>query len=168
MPHLCCSFTDCGRPVFVKKTLLGPLCNGHYKQLKQLLKKGVKVVDLKLTPLRKYTPRVRATTNWERTCLGPGAKMDATCGRPCWGSHDYCQSHQRQIWDGKKPAALEPIRHYDFQIDKQCNEDGCEDPAKARGKCARHYSQYRNRLRKQRKEQTSGQDQREASAAAHA
>lgn len=156
MPQCTCSFEGCDRPVFVKKTPLGPLCNGHYKQYKQLIKKGQ---PLQLTPLRKYTPR-SLPVNGEKRCAGPGTD-DQACGRPCWGAHDYCQSHQRQIWDGAKPDELTPIRHYSFQINQTCDE--CDEPAKARGKCARHYSQYRNKLRKQ-KEHANAQSQKEAGA----
>lgn len=48
-----CSFEGCGRTAFVVKTSLGPLCQGHYAQLRRLFREGRPIV---LAPLRGYHP----------------------------------------------------------------------------------------------------------------
>lgn len=129
-----CSFPNCDKPIFVKKTSIGSLCNGHYKQYKKLIREGKPLSEMK--PLRQYKPREIGKDT--KICRVDG------CGRPVWGKYDYCQSHQRQIWKGIKPENLQPIRDYQFQINQICSIEGCDEPAKAKGLCAKHYSKYRN------------------------
>jgi hypothetical protein len=133
-----CNFPGCCKPVFVKKTCVGSICNGHYKQLNKCLGAGQKPV---LTPLRSYSPRPK---EGQVNCIWQDDD-GVQCQRPCWGNHDYCQSHQRQKWSGD---TLKPIRNYNFQIGNICSKEDCNEPAKAMGLCARHYSKYRNDLRK--------------------
>jgi len=118
-----CSFTDCDKQVFVKKTTHGPLCNGHYAQYKK---------GRALTPLRGYSPRALAKDH----SICP---VD-DCGRPSWHKTGFCQSHKKQDppLDGQ---AYTPIREYSFQNGKECKVVGCAKPTKSRGYCATHYRQ---------------------------
>jgi len=116
-----CSFTDCDKPVFVKKTEHGPLCNGHYAQCRK---------GRPLTPLRGYRPRAVAKEH----AICP---ID-DCNRPSWHKTGYCQSHKKQIQAGDKPS---DIRSYKFQEGAECEIAGCSKPAKSRGYCASHYRQ---------------------------
>lgn len=121
-----CSFPGCGRPVFVKRTSHGPLCNGHYAQMRR---------KQPLKPLRDYKRQDQSSNQYD-ICPFPG------CGRPSWHKHGYCQTHQRQLWaaDGDT-SQLKPIRRHESQIDKQCKYPGCDKPAKSRGYCSKHYRQ---------------------------
>lgn len=130
-----CSFKGCDKPVFVKKTDIGPLCNGHYKQYMQAKKAGQKP---KLKELRKYKPKKEITN--AKKCKWVNPKTEEQCERPTWGASDYCQSHERQKQAGEE---LHEIREYNFQIGKTCSKSNCKEPAKAKGLCAKHYSEMR-------------------------
>lgn len=141
-----CSFPDCGKPVFVQRTSLGPLCDGHYRQFKILLKKGLPLV---LKPLRDYfsTPK---TSDPSQCCQVkiPDPQDPAktyVCGRPCWGKNAYCQSHQRQLDHGEP---FRPIRNWTRQVSVTCQAEGCQESPKVRGYCSRHYNQTRNQKQK--------------------
>ena len=116
-----CSFTDCDKVVFVKKTDHGPLCNGHYAQYKK---------GQPLAPLRGYNPR--SATKDHAIC-----PVD-DCDRPSWHKTGYCQSHKKQIQTGDEPSE---IRNYKFQEGNNCEVAGCDKPSKSRGYCGSHYRQ---------------------------
>lgn len=147
-----CSYEGCTKPVFVKKTSAGPLCNGHYRQFKRLIERGQPLSEMK--PLREYKPRPRG--KGEKSCYA------THCSRPTWGRYKYCQSHQRQIWEGVDPKDLKEIREYSFHLNKNCQVENCNEPIKARGFCSQHYSQYRN---SQSKEDTKPNDRESAEKA---
>lgn len=123
-----CSFEGCECPIFVKETSLGPLCNGHYRQFKRLLAAHK---PLELTPLREYKNRVADPNT--KICRFDG------CGRPAWGPHQFCQSHVKQLWSGKKANELEPIREWE-RGGSTCSIDGCDNPVKAKQLCSKHYN----------------------------
>lgn len=114
-----CAHTGCDKPVFVKKTKVGALCNGHYAQYKK---------GKPLTNLRDYAPRELEEGHGE--CTEPG------CDRPSWHKVGPCQTHRRRTWDNDK---AKEIRDYSFQMGKECDEPGCSTPSKSGGKCAKHY-----------------------------
>lgn len=114
-----CSYKGCPKPVFVKKTPIGGLCNGHYAQFRK---------GKPLSPLRSYNPRRVPDTH--SVCPVPG------CKRPSWYSQGYCQSHYRQRSDGSE---VSEIRNYEFQMGKTCRVPGCTKPAKSKGHCSTHY-----------------------------
>ena len=116
-----CSFPDCNKPVFVKDTPHGPLCNGHYAQHGK---------GKPLTPLRAYSPR--KVTEEHGLCPIEG------CKRPSWHKAGYCQSHKKQVQAGEDPTE---IRGYRFQQGDSCKIPGCSKAAKSRGYCASHYRQ---------------------------
>jgi len=115
-----CSFLDCDKQVFVKKTDSGPLCNGHYAQHRK---------GHPLSALRGYQPRT----------LPDGHSMCPIeeCDRASWHKTGYCQSHKKQgVKDGVSPRH---IRGYNFQNGTRCKIAGCTKPSKSRGYCASHY-----------------------------
>ena len=121
-----CSFSDCGRPSFVKHTDIGPLCNGHYAQFRR---------GKELAPLRGYKHQAGADSNHDKCPV-------QDCGRISWHKHGYCQSHQRQLWaaDGNEDA-LKPIRSHQPQVGAKCLDADCDQPAKSKGYCSKHYRQ---------------------------
>lgn len=150
-----CAFPGCDKPVFVKKTSYDNgngetgLCNGHYKQYKQLLRANQPLT--KMHPLRKYEPK-------KKTLVDRECKFDG-CDRPVWGKYDYCQSHQRQYWENNEdPTKLTPIRSYNFHLNSECKYTDpktgqkCSRPIKAQGLCSKHYSKWRNNLKKLKKD----------------
>lgn len=121
-----CTFDGCGRPAFVKQTEVGSLCNGHYAQFRR---------GKELQPLRGYKHQGVVDANKD-ICPFPD------CGRTSWHKHGYCQTHQRQIWAANgDDAALQPIRNHSQQTGNECQEEGCDRPAKSRGYCSKHYRQ---------------------------
>jgi len=117
-----CHFPDCDKPIFVKKTSVGPCCNGHYAQYK----KGKK----KLTPLRGYKPRVLLD--------GDSLCPIKDCNRPSWHKTGFCQSHKKQD-PPLNGMEYTKIREYTFQDGVECKITGCPNPTKSRGYCATHY-----------------------------
>lgn len=115
-----CSIKDCPKPIFVKETDIGSLCNGHYRRYRLGLK-----VD---TPLRGYQPRVHSAKN--SFCPVTG------CGRISMNKMGYCQSHAKQY---KKTGEVSEIRQFTFQKGQTCNVDGCDKPCKSSGYCVSHY-----------------------------
>lgn len=137
-----CSFEGCGRAAFVVKTSLGPLCQGHYAQLRRLFREGRPIV---LAPLRGYHPRTGRTKaddalgREHRVCSAGGS--DWSCGRPAYGAQEVCQGHLRQIRAGQEPR---PLRSWRRQTGP-CAVEGCGSPARCRGLCPRHYAALRAR-----------------------
>jgi len=120
-----CTFPDCFRPAFVKETAKGSLCNGHYAQFRR---------GKELTPLRGYKHQEGDSTHDQCPY--------ADCGRPSWHKHGYCQTHQRQLWEADgEVTALQPIRNHQKQVGNECDEEGCDRPAKSKGYCSKHYRQ---------------------------
>jgi len=125
-----CQFQNCNRPAFVKQTSLGALCNGHYAQFRR---------RKQLTSLRDYNHHTNIDNTHDACPFIDGASI---CGRPSWHKHGYCQTHQRQLWAANgNDDALQPIRTHQPQTGKECQEDGCDRPAKSRGYCSKHYRQ---------------------------
>lgn len=119
-----CSFADCEHPIFVKETSHGPLCNGHYAQYRR--KKILK-------PLRDYQYNNSDKSNHD-TC------PYSNCGRPSWHRHGYCQTHQRQLWAANgDESQLKAIRKHNAQSGLICKESECNNQAKSRGYCSKHY-----------------------------
>jgi hypothetical protein len=116
-----CSFPGCNRPVFVRQTSHGGLCNGHYAAHKR---------GKPLKPLREYTRQEKSPDH--EICPFPD------CGRYSWHKHGYCQTHQRQLWAKEE---LQPIRKHLVQSGNTCSEPGCDKPSKSRGYCSQHYRQ---------------------------
>jgi hypothetical protein len=128
-----CSCAGCGRPAFVKSPGygFGPLCNGHYKQLKTALRRKN---PLALVPLRPYgtDPTVGEPCAYEG------------CGRRRKKGSEYCLGHDRMSREGD----LRPIRRHEPQ-NGACSVEGCGRQARAKGLCAVHYSRMRNQARKE-------------------
>lgn len=114
-----CSYQDCEKQIFVRKTTRGPLCNGHYAQFKK---------GKPLSPLRGYEPRKLPDDHG--TCMVDG------CDRPSWHKQGPCQSHSKHLKQNNSP---EEIRKYEFQTGKQCSIPGCTNHSKSQGYCAGHY-----------------------------
>lgn len=136
-----CSFKGCDKPVFVKETDLGPLCNGHYKQYKQAKAKG-NTPNLK--PLRKYQPKSYDPDRPQCKWINP--KTNEQCPNNTWGAYEYCQTHQRQYQNGEE---LREIREYNFQLGKTCSTENCNNPIKAKGLCSKCYSKLRNKQKQE-------------------
>lgn len=88
-------------------------CKRHYMQI---LRHG------KLTPEREHGRAV--------TCSAPNCPNKRAL-------HGYCRKHDRQV---RVYGKLTPEREYTLGL-QQCNEPGCNEPVRAKGKCARHYNQ---------------------------
>lgn len=118
--------TYCDKPIFVKQTSHGPLCNGHYAQHRR---------GKPISQLRDYKHQEMVPDNRD-VCPFP------ECGRTSWHKHGYCQTHQRQLWEANgDEKTLRPIREHTQQTGKGCHESGCDRPAKSRGFCSKHYRQ---------------------------
>lgn len=120
-----CSFESCEHPVFVHQTPHGPLCNGHYAQMRR---------GRVLRPLRKRRPRARP--NQALSDKPPCAHKD--CGRPAVGNRKWCATHDHQM---RTHGTTWDIRPYRFQSSDVCSHEGCDQPPRAKGMCRKHYRQ---------------------------
>ena len=87
--------------------------------------------------------RIPALPHWY-TQPNPPCSL-AGCPTPSQSRKEplYCHAHRDQINAGRDLRTLRPKRK-NREHPAPCNEQGCEQSARVKGKCTRHYNQERN------------------------